>query len=308
MSIPTVDDLLMELTDPGLARPLPAALTRARADVLAAACELLAIPEAALTESWPWTGGGEVEVRYGAYRAAEALELAEIEARTRMASSESNETQAARLIGPATAARWDLHGILLPFDDDLIDRDPGSGEWPIRLVLAHTIASQRGYGGGSSWWQAKRFRIDDPDLPARIPDGIVEWPDENGPDAVGSLAELRARLDKHLDLTAERLAGLPDDLSACGARWAGFAVTIAFRFGRWSSHIREHTIQVEKTLAMLGHQPGEPARLARNLLAAYGRAEATVFARREPDDGAARIAHGAAEAREAASSARASAS
>lgn len=135
----------------------------------------------------------------------------------------------------------------------------------------------------------------------------MEWPDENGPDSEGSLGVLRARLDRCLDLTTERLAGLPDERSATGARWAGFAVTIAFRFGRWSSHIREHTIQVEKTLAMLGREPEEPARLARNLLAAYGRAEATVFGRSGCDEGAARIAQGAAEALEAASSARASA-
>jgi hypothetical protein len=34
MSIPMVDPPLLELTDPALARPLPAALARARADVL----------------------------------------------------------------------------------------------------------------------------------------------------------------------------------------------------------------------------------------------------------------------------------
>jgi hypothetical protein len=304
--IPTVDTLLLELTDPGLARPLPAALTSARTDVLAAARDLLAIPEPALTRPWPWQGDSEEEVRYGAYRAAEALELAEVEARTVMAANEASETRAARLIGPATAARWDLHGVLLALDEDLLDRDPGSGEWSIRLVLGHTIASQRGYAGASSWWQAQGFRIDDPDLPY-MPDDIVEWPEEDGPDAAGSLAELRARLDSYLDLSAERLAGLPDERSAGAARWSGFAVTIAFRFGRWSSHVREHTIQVEKTLAMLGHRPGEPARLTRNLLAVYGRAEATVFGRLDPDDGAARIARGAAEARETASSARASA-
>jgi hypothetical protein len=307
MSTPTIDTPLLELTDPGLARPLPAAFASARADVLAAARDLLAIPEPALSRPWPWKGDSEEEVRYGAYRAAEAMELAEVEARTLMAAGEATETQAARLMGPATAARWDLHGVLLPLEEALLDADPGSGEWSIRFVLGHTVASQRGYGWGTAWWQAQGFRIDDPDLPPRLPEEVfARFPDEHGPEAEGSLADLRARLDDILDRGAERLAGLPDERSALGARWSGFAVTIAFRFGRWSSHIREHTIQVEKTLAMLGHRPDEPARLVRNLLAAYGRAEATVFGRLDADHGAERIARGASEAREAARSARAS--
>jgi DinB family protein len=305
---PTVDRPLLELTDPGLARPLPGALIRARADVLAAASDLLAIPEAALGMPWPWKGDSEEEVRYGAYRAAEALELAELEARTLMAPGDPRETEAARRVGPATAARWDLGGVLLPLDDGVLDADPGNGEWPVRLVLGHAIASQRGYAWGSSWWQSQGYRFDDPALPRSIPDEVFDgFPDEDGPEAEGTIGDLRTRLDAILDLSAERLAGLPDDRSAVAARWSGFAVTVAFRFLRWSSHLREHTIQVEKTLAMIGHEPGEPARLVRNVLAAYGRAESTVFGRDGAEVAAERVAVGAREARDAVASARASA-
>src|SRR5262249_15115768 len=151
-----------------------ASLTRARADIVAAALDLLAIPEPALIRRWPWKGDSEHEVRYGAYRAAEAMELAELEARTRMAPGEVTETQAARLVGPATIARWALHGVLLPLDDALLDADPGSDEWSIRLVLGHTIGAQRGYAWGSSWWQAQGYRVDDPNLPSRLPDEVSE--------------------------------------------------------------------------------------------------------------------------------------
>ena len=105
-----------------------------------------------------------------------------------------------------------------------------------------------------------------------------------------------------LDLGAERLAGLPDERLAFGARWARFPVTVRFRILRWASHLREHTIQVEKTLVMLGHVPNEPARLVRNMLAAYGRAESVVFGRQASagiDAAADRIASAAAEARAA---------
>lgn len=129
-------------------------------------------------------------------------------------------------------------------------------------------------------------------------------PDDATAEAVGTFDDLRGRLDAILDLGMERLAGLPDDRLALPTRWSGFPVTLGFRIGRWSSHIREHTIQVEKTLAMLGHVPTEPARLARHLLAAYGRAEAAVFGRLGVDEAVARIAQGAAEARVAVRSAK----
>ena len=237
----TIDTPFLELTADLPTRPLPSALATARDDVLAAARDLLAIPEAALPKPWAWKGGSEEEVRYGAYRAAELMEAAELEARRLMAPLEATERRAARLVGPTTAARWDLHGVLLPLEDALLDADPGGGEWTIRLTLGHIISGQRGYGWGSAWWQTQSYAADDPALPARAPDSLRELlPDEATTEAAGTLDDLRARLDAVTDLTSERLAGMPDDRVDLGSRWAGFAVTLGFRFGRWSSHIREH--------------------------------------------------------------------
>jgi hypothetical protein len=266
---------------------------------------LLAIPENALTRPWAWIGGSEEEVRYGAYRAAEALELAEIEARAAASAADSAERHAARLIAPTTAARWDLCGLLVPLEERQLDSDPGGGEWSIRLVLGHIIAGQRGYAWGTAWWLEQGYDATDPDRPTSIPDSVWDTlPDEATTEAAGSVDALRTRLDGILDLSTERFAGLPDDRLALGARWSGFPVTIGFRLGRWASHIREHTIQIEKTLALIGHVPTEPARLVRNMLSAYGRAEAVVFGRQGVDDAADRVVRGAAEARQAVHAAR----
>jgi hypothetical protein len=298
------DALLYRWTDDALARPLHPALIGARADATAAAQGLLAIPEAALPRPWAWIGGSEEEVRYGAYRAAEALELAEIEARTAASAGDPAERRAARLVGPTTAARWDLHGLLMPLEDALLDADPGGGEWSIRLTMGHIIGGQRGYGWGSAWWLTQGYAAGDPAMPGGAPDDL--WgglPDEATSEAAGGVAELLARLDEVTDRTVERLAGITDEQAAFGATWAGFRVTLAFRFGRWSSHIREHAIQIEKTFDMIGHVPDERARLVRNLLAAYGRAESVVYARTGVDGAVERIVQGAAEARAAVESA-----
>jgi hypothetical protein len=309
MTDATLDTPLLDNTDASLARPVAPALIAARTDVIAAARDLLTLPVEALTKTWTWKGGSEEEVRYGAYRAAEALEQAEVEARSAVAASEARERRAARIVGPATAARWDLHGLLIPLDDGLLDADPGGEEWSIRLTLGHLISSQRAYGWGTAWWQTHGHDANDPALPKGAPDAFwAALPDEATTEAAGRLEDLRQRLDAILDLSAERLAGLPDDRLELGARWSGFPVTVGFRLGRWSSHLREHGIQIEKTFAMIGHAPSEPARLVRNMLAAYGRAESVAFGRQGVDRAVERIAAGATEARRAIASAREAAS
>lgn len=299
------DAPLLENTDANLGRPLPGALTRAREDVVAAARDVLAVPEAALPEPWSWTGESEADIRYGAYRAAEALESAEIDARRAVAGSDATEPRTALILGPTTAARWDLQAILLALDDDRLDADPGGGEWSLRLVLGHIIGTHRGYASGNAWIQ---HHGTDAQEPVRIPDAFWEaLPDDETAEAAGSLAALGARLDAIVDLAAVRLAGTPDERLHIPCRWAGFPVTLGFRFERMASHIREHTIQVEKTMALLGHVPDERARLVRNMLSAYGRAESVVFGRQGVDPAAAGIAEAAAAARDATRSARAAA-
>ncbi len=89
--------------------------------------------------------------------------------------------------------------------------------------------------------------------------------------------------------------------SRIGTRWAGFAVDIGFRIGRWSSHLREHAIQVEKTMVMIGHTPTEVDRLIRLILAAWGQAEAVVYGSTGADEAIAVLARAAAEAGDTAS-------
>ena len=276
MTETTADELLVSHTDPSVARPLPVGLAAARRDVADAAATLATIPEAVLARPWPWKGGSEEEIRYGAYRIGEAFERAAIEALADLRGAGVERGLAAELIAPATTARWDLDGLLAGLPDATWDADPGGGEWSIRLVLGHTIASQRAYGIGSGWWLSQRHGANDPDLPAATPEELWGRIPSEESDAEGAPEDVRRRLGDVLDRATERLAGTPAEQLAVGARWSGFAVDVGFRLGRWSSHIREHTIQVEKTLDLLDHRPTETDRLVRLVLAAWGRAESAV--------------------------------
>ena len=277
-------------------RPIPPTLLAARGEVLAAVEVLRSIPDAGLTREWTWKGGSEEEVRYAFYRIAESFELAGIEAASLIRRAGLDRGRAAERIAPATAARWDLHGLLLPLDDATWDADPGGEEWTIRQTLGHVIASQRGYLVGTVWWESQGLPADVPDLPS-APEAIFDVLPSDEAEGEGSRTAVRERLEALLDEATEQLAGLTEDRLAVAARWSGFPVDVGFRLGRWSSHIREHTIQVEKTLVMLGHSPTEVDRLVRHVLAAWGRAEAVVYGFAGADDAVRVIAAAASAAR-----------
>jgi hypothetical protein len=283
--------------DVALARPLPGPITEGRYDLLAAVRDLRTISDAELIKSWPWKGGSEEEVRYAFYRIGESFELAGIEARTALRATGVERGRAADRIAPLTAARWDLQGLLLTLSDSAWDQDPGGEEWTIRQTMAHVIQSQRYYGVGTAWWQRQAHAADDPALPPVAPESAYEGLPTEEQEGEGPPTEVRDRLDTVVDASSAALGGLPADRLALGARWSGFAVDIDFRLGRWSSHMREHTIQVEKTVAMIGHQPTEVDRLVRSILATWGRAEAEVYGAPDAEDAPSLLAAAASNAR-----------
>ena len=258
------------------APPLPASIVEARAAIATAAADYLAIPDAALQRPWMWRDV-ENEVRYGIYRAAETVEAASAELEANLAGAPARSL-AVRIVAPSTIARWALHGRLAALDDSVLDAVARDGEWTVRQTLGHTVGGQRGYGWASRWWLSIPLG---PDRPKRIPEDVlaraeVELPSDDD-EGLGTLAEIRARLDAVLDDDAARFAPLDPAALAMPAPWSGTQVDIGFRLARWGSHIYEHTVQLDKTLAWLGHQPGEAERIVRDLHTAWGRLESRIW-------------------------------
>jgi uncharacterized damage-inducible protein DinB len=262
-------DSVLERFGPPPTAPMPAWLPDARRSLTAAAEGVLGIEERELNRRWWWREDrdGGTEVRYAFYRALEALERA-------AGATAGARPAATAAFASATAARWDLHGVLAPLTDADLDADPGGGEWTIRQTLAHVVYVQRAYPAFASWWLSREQTAG---LPSSIPDGVDEgFPTEQS-EGEGTLAEIRQRLDDAMDGAAERMAILDASQLATPARWSGYAVDVGFRLGRMSSHLQEHTVQVDKTLVMLDRTPPEAHRLIRLVFRAYGRLEATVY-------------------------------
>ena len=270
-------DPVLERYGPPPSAPMPAWIADARRTLTNAADGVLGLDEGELNRRWWWREDreGDTEVRYAFFRAIEALERAAAAASDEVAAVRAAPRPAgAGAFASATIARWDLHGLLAPLANADLDADPGGGEWTIRQTLAHIVHVQRAYPAFASWWLS---REQTPELPSSIPDGVDEgFPTEES-DGVGTLAEIRARLDEAMDGAAERMASLAAAQLSTPARWSGYAVDVGFRLGRMSSHLLEHTVQVDKTLVMLGRTPPEAHRLIRLVFGAYGRLEAVVY-------------------------------
>jgi hypothetical protein len=258
------------------APPLPDSTTAARAAIVATAAEYLAIPDAALERPWTWREV-ENELRYGVYRAAETVEAASAELEANLAGAPAR-SPAVLVIAPSTIARWALQGRLAALDDSLLDTIAKDGEWTVRQTLGHTVGTQRGYGWASRWWLSIPLG---PDRPKRIPAEVLaraeaELPSDDD-EGLGSLADISARMDAVLDSEGLRFAPLDAAALAMPASWSYTPVDIGFRLARWGSHIYEHTVQLDKTLAWLGHEPGEVERIVRDLHTAWGRLEARIW-------------------------------
>jgi DinB superfamily len=277
-------------------------LDTARSHVEQAMADLLAVPDAALEGPWTWPGYGEADGRYGFFRIVEDFEAAAAGIDT----TRGGRPPAEAIVAPATLARWDLIGVLAPLAASELDADPGGGEWTIRQAVAHSISVQHAYAVWTGWWRAQGIRPGEP-LPAAAPDGLGDPAYDEAIAADGTPAEIRARLHRAQDEAAAGLIDLTVDELGLAARWSGIPVTVGFRQARWSSHLIEHTVQVDKTLVWLGRQPSETERLVRLVAGAWGRLEATMWPRPPSGEALGLAIEAARRAAETAASVRAAA-
>ena len=269
-----MDDFLLQHA-PRAPQPVEEALLEARQRVRLGLAILASVEDATLERGWSWQGD-EADVRYGFYRQLEAFHEARARVRPLLLDAGHHEPPARPLVAEAAARHWALEGLLAGLQDEQLDLDPGNGEWTLRQTVAHIVGGQRAYGWFTCWWLAQRDSAGD-DFPSQVPDELGNLlPDEEA-EGVGKLEDIQRRLDDILDLSAGALAGLGERELAARARWSGVPVTVGFRIGRWSSHMAEHTVQLEKTIDQVGLTRSEVHWLVRLLGAAYGRLEAELY-------------------------------
>ncbi|MDQ2714520.1 MAG: DinB family protein [Chloroflexota bacterium] len=226
-------------------------------------------------ENWRWRAYEGVRMAF-LQTYLELRELATIIAMDR-AQHGPALTTAQRILGQHHIAYQSLRGVLVGVNSAEADRSPAEGEWPLRRVLPHIMDTERGFAAVMHY-ALERYRRGEP--PAEMSDetamNVYHLTDDDFYQAPYEQM-LTLYEEMHNRVLAE-LAGMPEDeLSAPSLWWEEEEVTMRFRLHRFDAHLREHTIQVEKTLVGIGHPPSEIERQLRLIYEALGEAEGALI-------------------------------
>jgi hypothetical protein len=222
------------------------------------------LSEADLDKPWEWRGYEE-GVRFAHFRVYEELRWL-----AAALTPQANLSAAQQALVQHHAAYWDLRALLLNLEDAVIDQSPGENIWTIRQILPHFIETEWSFTLVNDF--ALRRARQGETVPARIPDEawdphFVERGGFSRGIFQGSLAEILAFYEglhhKVLDLLKSVSA---EELWTLAEFWEPQPMEISFRLVRYDSHLTQHTIQIEKTLASLGFQPSEVKLLHRRIL------------------------------------------
>lgn len=244
---------------------------------------LLEQQETILDQPWAWGSYDSEGIRFGILRILEELES--LAARETAAA---DPTETALIFSGACEAYRELQAVLLNVDVETSENAPADGEWDVRTAYAHIVAADLGFYGVAAFaLEQHRAGIWVPEakMTEETWDRLLDM-DEESYDAMlqsnlDALKEVHARW--HARITA-LFGGISDrDLDLPSRYWEDETLNLRFRLGRFASHLRQHTIQIEKTLAALGQYPGEIDRLVRRLFRIYGRGEP--FFRPESSEG-----------------------
>lgn len=274
----------------------------------------IGIADADLEREYTWRYHGDEGLRFaliGTYH--ELRDLAANTAAERAAHGPP-VTRAQRVLAQYHAAYRDLQAALLGVSHADAQRAPAEGEWPVWIALvhmlnteqqffpriAHAAAQRRAGAAPSEMTEEERvaFLLREPaNDPLRLlrflyGDSVASWQEADElppPEAMtGQFSELLAYYDAMHERVLRDLSALADeDLGAISLWWEAQwlddgDVPVSFRLHRFDAHLRQHTIQVDKTLAQLGLAPSESKRLLRLIYAALAEAEGAALGAEPP--------------------------
>ena len=230
----------------------------------------LHLSDADLARPWAWKEYDEEGIRFALLMAHHELRDLAVTIEDERARSDAPLTLAQRLLGEYHDAYRDLTGALAGIRDDELDRAPAQGEWPVRQIARHMLGAESGFRTS----MVLALQIKRAGQVRSATDAEID--ELNVPETVDG--DRRAMLDglfrSHVRVLRE-LGGVRDDeLDTPSEFWEATKYPVRFRMHRLEEHMRQHTVQVDKALAGIGHPPTEAERLVRLLYQAIGRVEA----------------------------------
>lgn len=230
-----------------------------------------------LERAWAWGAYDSEGIRFAFFRTYEQLRDLAVKTAAARAAHGPAVSSAQRILAQYHCAYRDLQAALLGVSSDEEDQAPAEGEWPLRQILGHIVGAEVGFYVVVKY-ALDRHRTGD-GRPAEIPDetwDAVLGEDVTAVEAIldGSLAGIRSYHETLHERVLHEFADIAEDEMAIPSMyWEGYPLSLRFRLHRFDSHLRQHTIQVDKTLVAIGPALDESRRLLRLIYAALGEAE-----------------------------------
>ncbi|HEX7588163.1 MAG TPA: DinB family protein [Anaerolineae bacterium] len=240
-----------------------------------------AIPDAALERPWTWGEYDSDGVRLAFFRTYEELRELAVKLRRERTGRGRPPSSAQLILAPYHAAYRDLQAALLGAGAELVNRAPAENEWPLRKTLSHMVGTEQ------SFYVVVKYALDghraQDGRPAKASDAA--WDAIVGMDDVayhalmdGPFDGLRGFHSAFHERAMKDFVGITEEeLALPSMFWETAPMSVRFRLHRFDSHMRQHTIQIDKTLALLGHPPTETRRLIRLVYAALAEVEGVMI-------------------------------
>jgi len=239
------------------------------------------ITDLQLERRWAWQSYDSEGIRFAFFRTYEELRELAAKLRSERINRAMPFSAAQLILSQYDAAYWDLQAALLGIENGQIDQAPAEGEWPVRKVLAHIVTAELGF------YVIVRYTLDRQRSGDGRPTEITTegWAATSGMDEAsfrslmaGPFEGLR---DYHNTLHQRILREFADisdaELDFPSEYWEKELMSVRFRLHRFDSHLRQHTIQVDKTRVALEQFPNEVQRLIRLIYTAFADANGAII-------------------------------
>jgi len=210
---------------------------------------------------WKWREYDEEGLRFALLMTHHELRDLAVQLAARR---KSESTQAERILAQYHQNYRDLTGLLAGVRSEDLDRAPSEGEWPLRETLRHMLGAEHGFLAVNRY-ALVNHRAGKHDEPSED-----EWPEFRKlyaapKDAVdGTIESIRNSFFEIHRRVLRELADVTDAELEQPAWFWDADKPIRFRMHRFEEHLRQHTIQLDKTLAVIS-PPTEAHRLIRNI-------------------------------------------
>ncbi len=220
------------------------------------------LTDADMGREWKWGVYDEEGLRFALLMTHH--ELRDLAVRL-AAAREREPSQASRILAQYHQAYRDMTGVLASVRSEDLDQPPAEGEWPVREVCEHMLGAEYGF------LRVCRIAIERGRAGNATEPSEDEWKALSAPYAAARDAAVERLSGATIEEVREAFATIhirnliaDDEVDAPAWFWDG-EMPLRFRLHRFEEHLRQHTIQLDKTLAGIGRPPTEAHRLVRNI-------------------------------------------